>query len=171
MRARFQGTSTHKVDAKGRVSIPADFRRVLDAQDPDREPGTNPSVILIYGDTRNPWFECYTISAMEEIDAQIEDMDDGDPDRLSLEDYYYADTETLRVDDSGRLVLSKARRDQIGIVEEAVFQARGRTFRVFSPAAPVEATSRLRATIADLPPDVPVKALLPSRRRLRETAE
>ena len=32
---RFRGESVHKVDAKGRVSIPAAFRRVLEDGDPD----------------------------------------------------------------------------------------------------------------------------------------
>ncbi|MCK4861351.1 MAG: cell division/cell wall cluster transcriptional repressor MraZ, partial [Rhodobacteraceae bacterium] len=30
MARRFRGKSVHKVDAKGRVSIPASFRRVLE---------------------------------------------------------------------------------------------------------------------------------------------
>jgi MraZ protein len=169
VRARFQGTSTHKVDAKGRVSIPADFRRVLDATDPDREPGTNPSVILLFGDRRNPWFDCYTIQGMSEIDALIEDMDEGDPDRLALEEHFYAFSETIRIDDSGRLVLSKALRDMIGVEADLTFQARGKTFRMFSPDAPAEVTSRLNAALSELPADVPVTALLRAKRR-REAA-
>jgi len=88
MAHRFRGRDKHKVDAKGRVSIPAGFRKVLDAADPDRDAGTNPSVILLFGDTRNPWFDCYSVAAMEEIDALIEEMDDGDPDRATLEAYF-----------------------------------------------------------------------------------
>ena len=34
MSRRFRGESHHKVDAKGRVSIPASFRRVIEASDP-----------------------------------------------------------------------------------------------------------------------------------------
>ena len=169
MRARFQGTSTHKVDAKGRVSIPADFRRVLDALDADRDPGTNPSVILLYGDRRNPWFDCYPVQGMSEIDDLIEDMDEGDPDRLALEEHFYSFSETLRIDDSGRLVLSKALRDMIGIGGDLTFQARGKTFRLFSPDAPADVTSRLGTALTELPADVPVTALLRAKRR-REAA-
>ncbi|KIT16832.1 division/cell wall cluster transcriptional repressor MraZ [Jannaschia aquimarina] len=165
MAQRFRGTSTHKVDAKGRVSIPADFRRVLDAQDPDRDPGTNPSVVLLYGDTRNPWFDCYSVQAMEEIDELIDRMDEGDPDRLTLEEYFYSNAETMRIDDSGRLVLSQSLREQIGIGSEAVFQARGKTFRIFSPDVPTQATSRLKTRLDEMPPEVPVTSLLPARRR------
>ncbi|HKK83893.1 MAG TPA: cell division/cell wall cluster transcriptional repressor MraZ, partial [Roseovarius sp.] len=35
---RFRGESHHKVDTKGRVSIPASFRRVLESSDPNWTP-------------------------------------------------------------------------------------------------------------------------------------
>ncbi|UWQ21108.1 division/cell wall cluster transcriptional repressor MraZ [Jannaschia sp. W003] len=164
MGQRFRGTDTHKVDAKGRVSIPADFRRVLDSGDPEREPGQNPSVIVLFGDTRNPWFDCYTAAAMEEIDALIEEMDDGDPDRIVLEEYFYANALTIRLDDAGRLVLTRALRERIGITDQACFQGRGKTFRIFSPDVPGEAVSQLGARLADMPRERSIASLLPSRR-------
>lgn len=164
MAQRFRGTDVHKLDGKGRVSIPADFRRVLDAGDPNRDPGTNPTVILLFGDTRNPWFECYTVEAMEEIDALIEQMDDGDPDREVLEEYFYANALTLRLDDAGRLVLTKALRDRIGLADLARFQGRGRTFRILSPEVPEEAAGSLKARLAEMPRERSIASLLPSRR-------
>ena len=41
---RFRGKSVHKVDQKGRVSVPAPFRRVLEDGDPDWAPGQNPDL-------------------------------------------------------------------------------------------------------------------------------
>ena len=35
MKRRFRGESVNKVDAKGRVSVPAAFRRALEEGDPD----------------------------------------------------------------------------------------------------------------------------------------
>ncbi|WP_308916733.1 cell division/cell wall cluster transcriptional repressor MraZ [Jannaschia sp. LMIT008] len=160
MAQRFRGTSRHKVDGKGRVSIPADFRRVLDVQDPDRDPGTNPTVILLHGDDRHPWYECYSVSSMEEMDAKLDDLEDSDPDRYELLSYFYSTAVTLKIDDSGRLILSKALRDRIGIADEAVFQARGKTFRIMAPDASDAAAERLRARLAQMPDDVPITALL-----------
>ena len=42
MKGRFRGESVHKVDQKGRVSVPASFRRVIEEGDPDWGAGVNP---------------------------------------------------------------------------------------------------------------------------------
>ena len=168
MEHRFRGTSTHKVDAKGRVSIPADFRRVLDACDPHRGEGVNPSLVICFGDPRFPYFTAYTVQGVAEISDMIDDMDEGDPDRDALETYFYGRSETVTIDDSGRLILTAALRDRIGITDAATFAARGKTFRIHSPAAPEEATSGLSRVLADLPDGVPITSLLPRKRRAPE---
>ena len=49
---RFRGESLHKVDAKGRVSVPAAFRRVLEEGDPDFSRGSSPNFVIVYGGVR-----------------------------------------------------------------------------------------------------------------------
>ena len=63
MGRRFRGESHHKVDTKGRVSIPAHFRRVLEASDPAWTDGLNPELVIVYGDHRRKYLECYTMEA------------------------------------------------------------------------------------------------------------
>ena len=67
----FYGEITQKVDGKGRVSIPADFRRVLELGDPDWTPGNRPKVRVVWGDPRRKYLECYTISAIRRVEAGI----------------------------------------------------------------------------------------------------
>ena len=43
----FTGEHTQKVDGKGRMSIPADFRRVLEAGDPEWTTGLSPRMYLL----------------------------------------------------------------------------------------------------------------------------
>ena len=49
---RFRGEGLQKVDAKGRVSIPALFRRVIEACDPNWCDGLPPELVIVYGDSR-----------------------------------------------------------------------------------------------------------------------
>ena len=49
MAEAFRGEFYQKVDAKGRVSIPAAFRRILEADDPPSTDFPRPRVYMIYG--------------------------------------------------------------------------------------------------------------------------
>src|SRR5690606_6673285 len=95
---RFRGSDTFKVDAKGRVSIPAPFRRVIEASDPDWREGLRANIVIVYGNDRQNWLEVYTMRAIEEIDEQIEDMQRGSPERLMLEERMYGQSVETQID-------------------------------------------------------------------------
>ena len=67
MARRFRGESDHKVDTKGRVSIPASFRRVIQDGDPDYTDGLAPRLIIVYGGKTRNYLEGFTIEAMDEV--------------------------------------------------------------------------------------------------------
>ena len=85
MARRFRGESTHKVDAKGRVSIPAPFRRVLEEGDPDWTEGLNPNMVLVYGGKSRDYIEGYTMQSMDDVDEQISKLPRGSNRRRALE--------------------------------------------------------------------------------------
>ncbi|MGB3553861.1 MAG: hypothetical protein WBA25_04385 [Jannaschia sp.] len=143
--------------------IPAEFRRVLDLCDPDRDPGTNPTIHISCREVE-PWLTCWTTEAIDDMDGKIESMDDGDPDRLGLEEHFYENMEKSRLDDAGRLILPKRLREHAGITDEAIFASRGRTFRIYSPEVPTEAVSILEQRMALRPEGASVLSLLPSRK-------
>ncbi|RYH07650.1 division/cell wall cluster transcriptional repressor MraZ [Tropicimonas sp. IMCC6043] len=132
----FRGQGRHKVDVKGRVSIPAPFRRVIEACDPDWTEGLQPNLVVHYGTASRmgyPYIECYTIAAADKFDEDIIEKDPGDPEREFLEDYFNAQSTPATVDDNGRLLLSKDIRDLIGLEGEALFVASGETFKIWKP--------------------------------------
>lgn len=135
MARRFRGESTHKVDAKGRVSIPAAFRRVLEEGDPDWTDGLFPNLILVYGGKGRKFIEGYTVDAMEDVDARIERMPLGSRKRRIAEHTFHTQSFQVQVDPTGRLVLSQKLRDKFGITGEAVFAASGTTFQIWEPSA------------------------------------
>jgi len=131
---RFRGESTHKVDAKGRVSIPAAFRRVLEENDPDWTDGLNPNLIIVYGDKSRSFLEGYSMTAMDDVDEKIAKLPRGSKNRRMLERMFSGQAVQLQVDETGRLVLSPKLRDKIGITGEAFFIASGDTFQIWGPA-------------------------------------
>ena len=74
---RFRGEGLNKVDIKGRVSIPALFRRVIEVCDPAWTDGLQPELVIVYGDSRKNFLECYTIDAIDEVDQKISDLPRG----------------------------------------------------------------------------------------------
>lgn len=134
MARRFRGESVHKVDAKGRVSIPAAFRRVLEECDPDWYEGQNPNLVLVYGDHRRKFIEGYSMTSMQEVDEKISKLPRGSRERRMLELMFSGQAVQMQLDETGRLVLSPKLREKIGITGEAFFIASGDTFQIWDPS-------------------------------------
>lgn len=135
MARRFRGSSVHKVDAKGRVSIPAPFRRVLEEGDPDWKPEQNPNLVIVYGRPGRACLECFTIRAMEEIDDMISALPRFSRDREKLERLLNTRSTYAQVDENGRMVLGQALREMIGLMDEATFAGMGDKFQIWESEA------------------------------------
>jgi Uncharacterized protein conserved in bacteria len=122
---RFLSNGINKIDAKGRVSIPAHFRSVL------QKKGQS---------------ELYALRALE-----VPAMDVGGPDllekyeaRIAQEDpflrtaedmsfYVHGDGAFLKIDQDGRITMTDFIRDHTGITTEAAFVGRGSFFQIWEP--------------------------------------
>lgn len=129
----FRGESRNKVDSKGRMSIPAKFRRVLEAGDPDWKSGANPNLVIVYGGKTRDYLECFTVEAMNDVVGRIMKMPRGSKKRLALSNLYLTLSIDASVDDTGRIVLPKEQRDKIGLADMAVFAGKGDTFEIWNP--------------------------------------
>ncbi len=129
----FRGEGVQKVDTKGRVSIPAHFRRVLEAGDPSWTDGKAPEFVIVYGDHRRDFLECFTIDAANEVDAKIASLPRGSTKRRAMERVFHGQSLPMNVDETGRIVLPAKLRQKIGIESEAYFIAMGDTFQIWKP--------------------------------------
>jgi len=158
----FRGEGHHKVDGKGRVSIPALFRRVLEASDPEWKEGLNPNLVIVYGGDSRNYLECYTMEAIDEVDRKIARMKRGSVERRMLEKLFNGQSYPTSVDETGRLVLPAKLRQKIGLETEAYFIATGDTFQIWNPETYEEVeAAKTRAWLEDLPEDFDPLTLLP----------
>lgn len=161
MARSFRGDDLNKVDSKGRVSIPALFRRVLQGCDPNWTEGLNPELVIVYGNPRKKFMECYTIEAIEEVDAKIDAMPRGSRERQILQKIYHGRSFPTSVDETGRLVLPAKLRKKFGIGSEAYFMGAGDTFQIWNPETyEQESGAEVDGYIDDLPEGVDPASLL-----------
>ncbi|MHA1528873.1 MAG: division/cell wall cluster transcriptional repressor MraZ [Alphaproteobacteria bacterium] len=122
----FTGSLTHKVDAKGRVSLPADFRKVLENVDSTH--------VVVLPQMQHPDYHVVLSQpGHEKIVEQFEEMDLSHDDREAMARLIVTDARQISFDDAGRIVLSKDLREQIGLGGEVRFVGRGSFFQLWEP--------------------------------------
>jgi MraZ protein len=164
----FWGSHRHKVDGKGRVSIPSDFRAVLEAEDPKWTKGEPARVLIHFGRAgRQRHLRCFTMRVKQEVLAGIDALPRGSPRRRKLERDFTARSVMSKVDETGRLVLSQALRDQIEVSDTALFVAMGDSFEIWNPDIYDEEDAKYDEVDERLPDDFDLLELLPR----GETAE
>ncbi|MCT8990590.1 division/cell wall cluster transcriptional repressor MraZ [Chelativorans sp. SCAU2101] len=132
---RFLSSAINRIDAKGRVSVPAHFRSVVQ---------------------RRGYTDLYALRALD-----VPAMDVGGPDlldryeqRIALEDpflqtaddmsfFVHGDGAFLKLDQDGRITVTDFIREHTGIVSEVAFVGRGLFFQMWEP-------ERLRAHSAEV---------------------
>ena len=139
MELGFRDELTNKVDAKGRVSIPAAFRAVLcagdpacDADDPSKT-AKNPRVVLMHGMGGDACLTGYTVQAAKEMEQKILAMPYG-RDRKKLLRRLAAKSIPLAIDDNGRIILRKDLCEKFNIEDTAVFVGMVELFQIWNPA-------------------------------------
>ncbi|WP_323036295.1 division/cell wall cluster transcriptional repressor MraZ [Pararhodobacter sp.] len=134
MARRFRGESEQTVDSKGRVSVPALFRRVIEACDPEWTEGLRPELVIVYGSEKRNHLECYTIEAIEEIDRRIDRMKKGSIERRMLERLYHGHSMPAQIVEDGRIVLPQKLRKKLDLEDKAFFIASGDHFQIWKPS-------------------------------------
>lgn len=122
---RFLGTHAKRIDAKGRVSIPASFRAVLVA---DRLEG--PFVAAALG---LPAVEAGGRALIAAIDARLSAHQPFSAEHTALATVLLGRSEALAVDSEGRVILPDWIRVATGIDREVVFVGLGDRFQIWEP--------------------------------------
>lgn len=113
----FRGEYYQKVDNKARVSIPAVFRRVLDAGDPPSPDFPRTRIVMVYGGKSRQYAECYTVRDADRLAARVRKLPLGSKQRQIAERDLITRSLTVEIDENGRIVLPQKVRDKIAFEE------------------------------------------------------
>ena len=125
--AMFVSTTKNGIDAKGRVSVPADFRAVVTGQ--------GFAGIYVWPSFNGAFLEGGGQHLLEDYSDAIEDLDPYDPARTAFERVIFGGAKPLMFDSTGRVSLPKAFLDHAGLSKHAVFIGLGKRFEIWDPAA------------------------------------
>lgn len=122
---RFLSHAVNRIDAKGRVSVPAHFRSVLQ---------------------KRGYSELYALRALDVAALDVGGMDllDRYEQRIALEDpflqtaddmsfFCHGDGAFLKLDQDGRITVNDFIREHTGISSEIAFVGRGHFFQMWEP--------------------------------------
>ena len=126
--ALFLSRSVHKVDKKGRVSVPSGFRTALGDE-------------LAHGLALNmpivgfPCIEALPYSKIEERMAILDELPIDEAEAMSLAHQMLGTLAHVTFDGEGRIVLPEYLMDYAGITSSATFVGLGRTFQIWEAEA------------------------------------
>jgi MraZ protein len=123
---RFLSSAVNRIDAKGRVSVPAHFRSVVQ---------------------RRGYQELYALKALDRpaLDVGGLDLLDRYETRIAMEDpflqtaddmsyFVHGDSDFLKLDQDGRITVTEFIRGHTGIMTDVAFVGRGTFFQMWEPS-------------------------------------
>lgn len=122
---RFVSHFPARLDAKGRLSVPAPFRAVL-AQDGFKGLYVHPSLDW-------PALDCGGHALLAAIDSIMEPLPLFGPDRDALALTLLGESDILKMDGEGRIGLTETLKAHAGIETEAVLVGVGQKFQIWEP--------------------------------------
>lgn len=149
----FRGAFNQKVDAKGRMSIPADFRRVLEQGDSRYPENPLARMVVLHGPHLKHSLHAYTIEAMSEIERDIQALPRGSERRKQAAKFILGYSWETEVDKDGRIVLPQRLRQKIGLDGEAQFLAMGDYFEIWNATTYDEVEGAATAAFLEEMPD------------------
>jgi MraZ protein len=134
---RFLSNATNRIDAKGRVSVPAPFRAVLAQRDIQE--------LYCLQDLVFPAVSVGGPDLLERYERQIAQADPFSPEANAMSLLVHGGGVYMRLDAEGRLMVTDFIRDFTGMTTEITFVGRSDHFQLWQPQAFHEAQAAARA--------------------------
>jgi len=146
---QFLGSHQNRIDAKGRVSVPAPFRAFL------KPPGEDMATLILRPSHTHPCIEGWPGAVFAALSRPLETHDLFSESHDDFAAALYADAFATEPDKEGRIILPDWLSAHAGLTDSVVFMGLGRTFQIWEPAAAArrrtEARERTRERGLTLP--------------------
>ncbi len=137
----FLGSHVNGVDAKARVSVPAEFRSVV------RQEGLES--IYCHPSFDGPFLVGWGEALMSRLKDSVETADPLDPERNELARAVFGDIRQLSFDANGRITLPSAFVAHAELDGQAAFVGLGDRFEIWKPEAYAERRDAARAAVRE----------------------
>ena len=115
----------NKIDKKGRVSLPSNFRNVL--------PKNNKNEIILYKSLKSKSIEGCGVGRLNEIAKRINDLDFFSEDYDDFSTSIFSEIISTSIDKEGRFLLPEELKKFANIKNEAAFFGQGYFFQIWDP--------------------------------------
>ena len=134
------GTHQSRLDAKGRVSIPAAYRSILRAGTPD----AGNSVMYLRPSHTEDCLEVWPVPMFDALAVQLAAMKLFSPERESFSAVLYNETQEVESDREGRIVIPHSLAALANITAGVMFRGHGHKFQIWEPEAGAEYAQKIR---------------------------
>lgn len=135
----FMDTIINKVDAKGRVSLPSDYRAIVKELETE---------IVCYRSLSLPCIEGCLEETLDKLATDIEDSTDFFSETQdNLTNLIFGDAKRFTFDSTGRIMLSEKLLKHAQITDTAVFVGKGRKFQIWNPQNWQKEEERIRREV------------------------
>lgn len=121
----FHGNFNHSVDEKGRISLPSEFRRVL------QESSEKSVVLTNYISDGSRCLEGFGLTAWQDFERKLRAKSRFSSKLQKLENYYLSRAAHCEIDSSGRILVPTYLRAYAGLQKEATFTSSIHGFRLW----------------------------------------
>lgn len=150
---RFVSNYTLRLDAKGRVSIPAGYRAVLARDGHDG--------LYCYPALDRPAIDAGGNALLSDIERLVDRFPPFSEEREQFSTALFGTSETLKIDGEGRVVLTDVLKAHAGVADAVTFVGLGHKIQIWEPgrfrAQLAEATAKVRALTKELGSQVAVR--------------
>ena len=131
----FLGTHLNKLDAKGRISIPASYRAALRGESALPATMAHGPAIVLRRSHILPCIDVWPLAMLQKAAAQLEALDPLSPEHDALAARVYGDSYPTEPDKEGRIVVPERYLAHAAITEAVAVTGRGLYFQLWEPSA------------------------------------